>query len=168
MIDAANSYDSYGAYIGNYESRRIDCANGDEQMTQSEIRAKKRSGEIECQTCKSRKYVDGSDDAGVSFKTPQHVGASQSASAVIGHEMQHYSRETADAKLNGGEVVSASISIDRKTCPECGRSYVAGGQTRVTKRFDKDKKAESEYFKNQFYNATAGKYEIGKNIDKRA
>lgn len=166
MIDSANSYDRYGAYIGNYESSKV--GGEKEELSQSEIRAKKRSGEIECQTCKNRKYVDGSDDAGVSFKTPQHVGASQSASAVIGHELQHYNRETADAKLNGGEVVSASISIIRKNCPECGRSYVAGGQTRVTKRFDRDKKAESEYFKKMFYNSTVGKYEIGKNVDKKA
>ena len=33
--------------------------------------------EGECQTCKERKYQDGSDDAGVSFKTPTKIDPDQ-------------------------------------------------------------------------------------------
>ena len=33
---------------------------------------------VECQTCKNRKYVDGSDDPNVSFKTPGHIDPGQS------------------------------------------------------------------------------------------
>ena len=37
----------------------------------------------ECQTCKNRKYVDGSNDANVSFKNAAHVSPEAAASACI-------------------------------------------------------------------------------------
>ncbi len=169
MVDAMNNYNNYNNY-DNYEKYELnneksplhtksDSAHGGkEKLTNAEIRAKKRSGEIECKTCKSRKYVDGSDDPGVSFKTPQHINPSQSASAVMGHELEHYNRETASASKNGEEVVSASITLSRAICPECGRSYVSGGTTHVTKRVDTDKNKERDYFKDKFFNNTIGKY----------
>ena len=36
----------------------------------------------ECQTCKNRKYVDGSDEANVSFKSAAHVSPQAASSAV--------------------------------------------------------------------------------------
>ncbi|MDA3847397.1 MAG: hypothetical protein PF505_12785 [Vallitaleaceae bacterium] len=92
----------------------------------------KRMGIIECATCASRTYVDGSNDPGVSFKTPTHVGASQSVQAVVGHEMEHVGREQNKASSEGGNVISQSVSIHMSNCPECGVSYAAGGVTRTT------------------------------------
>ena len=85
--------------------------------------------EEECQTCKERKYQDGSDDPGVSFKTPTGVAPELAASAVRGHEQEHVTRERAKAEREGREVVSQSVVYHTGICPECGRVYVSGGET---------------------------------------
>ena len=82
----------------------------------------------ECQTCKNRKYQDGSDEM-VSFKTAQHVSPESAASAVRAHEQEHVSNAYKKAAMNDGKVVSASVSIHMAVCPECGRTYVSGGTT---------------------------------------
>lgn len=84
----------------------------------------------ECQTCKNRKYKDGSNEM-VSFKTAQHVSPESAASAVRAHEQEHVSNAYKKAAMNNGKVVSASVSIHTEICPECGRSYVAGGTTQT-------------------------------------
>ena len=90
--------------------------------------------ESECQTCKNRKYQDGSDDPGVSFKTATNVAPEQAAAAVRGHEQEHVVREQAKARREDRHVVSQSVSIQTAICPECGDVYVSGGTTRtVTK-----------------------------------
>ena len=94
------------------------------------------SGEKECQTCKERKYQDGSDDPGVSYQTPTHISPEQAASAVRGHEMEHVVREQASAEREGRRVVSQSVSMHTAICPECGRVYVSGGTTRTTTASD--------------------------------
>lgn len=95
----------------------------------------KKLGIIDCQTCAERTYVDGSDDPGVSFKTPTQIDPSEAASAVMGHEMEHVANEQADADAEGREVISQSVSIHTSTCPECGINYVSGGTTKtVTKK----------------------------------
>lgn len=94
--------------------------------------AQKTAKEAECQTCKERKYQDGSDDAGVSFKTPAHISPDQAASAVKGHEMEHVVRERAAAEREDRRVVSQSVTMHTAICPECGRVYVSGGTTRTT------------------------------------
>lgn len=83
----------------------------------------------ECQTCENRKYQDGSDDPGVSFKTASKVGAEGAAAAVRGHEYEHVYRNRAKAEREGKEIVSQSVRIKTAICPECGESYVAGGET---------------------------------------
>lgn len=85
-----------------------------------------------CQTCKNRKYQDGSDDPGVSFKSPTKVDPKAAAAAVKGHEMEHVFREKNKAKEEGREVVSQSVAIHTNICPECGKVYVSGGTTRTT------------------------------------
>ena len=40
----------------------------------------------ECQTCKNRKYVDGSNEGNVSFKTPGHISPESSGAVVMAHE----------------------------------------------------------------------------------
>jgi len=103
----------------------------------------KKIGAVECQTCKNRKYVDGSDDAGVSFKTPAHVSPESSMAAVASHEQEHVSREGAKARSEGREIVSQSVRIFMDVCPECGRVYASGGKTTTTTKADKKK---TDYF----------------------
>lgn len=100
--------------------------------------AQKAAEDAECQTCKERKYQDGSDDAGVSFKTPTHISPDQAASAVKGHEMEHVVRERAAAKREDRRVVSQSVTMHTSICPECGRVYVSGGTTRTTTASEPD------------------------------
>lgn len=99
------------------------------QETQS---AREVMEEAECETCKQRKYQDGSDDPGVSFKTASHIDPDLAAAKVRGHEMEHVVREQAKALREGREVVSQSVSYRTAICPECGRVYVSGGTTRTT------------------------------------
>ena len=88
----------------------------------------RKSSPAECETCKSRKYKDGSDEM-VSFKAAAHVSPSAAASAVQSHEQEHVANAYKKAAMNNGEVVSATVSIRTAICPECGRSYVSGGET---------------------------------------
>ena len=99
----------------------------------------KRIGALECATCASRTYVDGSDDPGVSFKSPGKIDPDIAASVVMSHELEHVSNEQADAKAKGREVISQSVTLSTAICSECGRSYVSGGTTRTTT------KGKSEY-----------------------
>ena len=88
--------------------------------------------EAECQTCKNRKYQDGSDDPGVSFKAATNVAPEQAAAAVRGHEQEHVVREQAKAQREDRKVVSQSVTLHTDICPECGDVYVSGGTTRTT------------------------------------
>lgn len=88
----------------------------------------------ECQTCKNRKYKDGSDDPGVSFKAATRISPEKAAAAVRSHEMEHVTRERAKAERENRKVVSQTVTYKTGICPECGRTYIAGGNTRtVTK-----------------------------------
>lgn len=82
----------------------------------------------ECETCKNRKYQDGSNE-NVSFKSAAHVSPNAAAAAVRAHEGEHVSNAYSKAAANNGKVVSATVSIHTATCPECGRTYVSGGTT---------------------------------------
>ena len=86
--------------------------------------AQKVMAEGVCQTCKKRKYQDCSDDPGVSFKTPANVVPELAASAVQGHEQKHVVREQAEARREGREVVSQSLTT--LTGLKSGRFYGAG------------------------------------------
>lgn len=97
--------------------------------------------EGECQTCKERKYQDGSDDPGVSFKTPTHISPDQAASAVRGHENEHVVREQAEAQRENRKVVSQSVTYHSDICPECGKVYVSGGTTRTVTKADNSQQA---------------------------
>lgn len=84
----------------------------------------------ECQTCKNRKYVDGSDEM-VSYKTPSRISPERAASAVRAHEQEHVNNAYSKAAEGNGRVLSATVNLKTAVCPECGRSYVAGGTTRT-------------------------------------
>lgn len=92
----------------------------------------KRAGIIECSTCASRVYTDGSNDPGVSFKTPTHLSPEEAVSAVRSHEQEHVSNEKAKAIKEDRKIVSQNVQIFTSICPECGKSYVAGGVTKTT------------------------------------
>ncbi len=107
----------------------------DKRIGNLEKRVNKVTGEEECQTSKNRKYKDGSDDPGVSFKTSQKITGDVGV-AVRGHEQEHVVRERAAAARENKEVVSQSVRIKSGICPECGKPYCAGGET-VTVTKDK-------------------------------
>jgi len=120
----------------------------------------KKIGAIECQTCKNRKYVDGSDDAGVSFKTPTHVSPENSRAAVTSHEQEHVSGEGAKARAEGRKVVSQSVQIFTDVCPECGKVYTSGGKTTTTTKADNK---NTDYFMDNMKKSIGSHF--GKYID---
>lgn len=100
---------------------------GSEGMTGTDPGKKVEKGE--CQTCKNRKYVDGSNEGDVSFKTPGHIDPGSSASKVMAHEQEHVANAVAEGNKPGKELVSATVTLKTSVCPECGRVYVSGGTT---------------------------------------
>ena len=53
----------------------------------------------ECQTCKNRKYQDGSNEM-VSFKSAAHISPGQAPTAVRAHEQEHVSNAYKKAAMN--------------------------------------------------------------------
>jgi hypothetical protein len=83
----------------------------------------------ECQTCRNRQYQDRSDDPTVSFQTPTRVSREGAYEAVVAHEKEHVQHEQARAQATGRKVVYQQVSVRTSVCPECGRTYVSGGET---------------------------------------
>lgn len=102
----------------------------------------------ECETCKNRKYQDGSDE-NVSFKSPSHISPQSAGSAVRAHENEHVSNAYKKAAQGNGQVLQASVSIHTAVCPECGRSYVAGGTTHTMIRYPNESNPYQQALKNQ-------------------
>ncbi|MCM1107302.1 MAG: hypothetical protein NC355_10205 [Blautia sp.] len=105
-------------------------ADKDEQK-----KAGRRSSPAECETCKNRKYKDGSDEANVSFKSASHISPEAAGAAVRAHENEHVANAYNKAAKNNGKVISATVSIHTAICPECGRSYISGGTTNTMIRY---------------------------------
>lgn len=99
-----------------------------------------------CTTCENRKYQDKSDDASVSFQTPTHIPPQQAAAMVRSHEYEHVRNEQARADREGREVVYQSVVLHGGICPDCGKPFIAGGQTRTVTRGS----ISEEDFKGQF------------------
>lgn len=119
----------------------------------------------ECQTCANRKYQDGSDDPGVSFKTASKVSGNAEA-AVRGHEQEHVTRNRAKAEREGSEIVYQSVVIKHAICPECGSTYVSGGETTtVTKKTvtNDGKPVDGEDFDHPYNKIGADDENFGKN-----
>ena len=115
-------------------------------------------GKPECQTCKERKYQDGSDEM-VSFKSAAHISPEAAGTAVRAHEQEHVSNAFKKAAQGEGKVLQASVRLQTAICPECGRSYVAGGTTstkiqyKEDNPYDKNTKAlQAEAFKGNHIN----------------
>jgi len=116
-----------------------------------------------CYTCANRRYQDVSNDAGVSMQSPTKIAPEQAASMVMAHEREHYSREASKAEQDGREVLSNDIRLFTSICPECGKTYVSGGETRTVTR----KRAESDVFLKDFFEKSVGRH-LPKRIDERA
>ncbi len=117
------------------EEEKKGVAGVEDAKSSSEV-----TGEKKCETCEKRKYKDGSNDPGVSFKNAQHVDPKMAQAAVRGHEMEHVVRERAKAAREGRKVVSQSVTYHTGICPECGRFYVSGGTTRTVTAEDNSSK----------------------------
>lgn len=121
-----------------------DSASSDETK-----KAGRKSSPADCQTCKERKYQDGSDEANVSFKSASHISPKSAGTAVRAHEQEHVSNAYKKASKKNGKVINASVSIHTSSCPECGRTYVSGGTTHTMIKYSnednpyqKDRKAQ--------------------------
>ena len=120
----------------------------------------RKSSPAECETCKNRKYQDGSDEM-VSFKAPSHISPDAAASRVRSHEQEHVSNAYKDAAQNNGKVISCNVSIKTSICPECGRTYVSGGTTSTQIRYYNE---DNPYQKDLKSSDAANKY-LGMNVD---
>ncbi|MCM1135308.1 MAG: hypothetical protein NC400_06985 [Clostridium sp.] len=107
----------------------------------------RKSSPAQCQTCKNRKYKDGSDEM-VSFKSAAHISPEASASRVMAHEQEHVSNAYSKAAMKGGKVVSANVTLKTAICPECGRSYVAGGTTSTQIKYPNENNPYTQNKKN--------------------
>lgn len=125
-----------------------------------QVKAGRKSSPSECETCKSRKYQDGSNEGDVSFKAPGHISPQASAGTVRAHELQHVNNAYEKASKGGGEVRSATVSLKTGVCPECGTTYVAGGETRTAISYPGK---ENPYQKNR--KALDAAKQIGSNVD---
>lgn len=113
--------------------------------------------DYKCEACANRKYQDGSDEM-VSFKSATHISPEAAATAVRAHEGEHVSNAYDKAEKNDGKVLRASVAIHTSICPECGRTYVSGGTTTTSIRYNND-----EYSKNaKEQDAT---FVLGKDVD---
>lgn len=119
----------------------------------------KANGTEECQTCKNRKYKDGSDEM-VSFKSAAHISPAASAAVVRSHEQEHVSNAYAKAATGNGKVIRASVTLQTAICPECGRSYIAGGTTDTQIKYYN----EDNPYQQELKSADQTKYS-GMNID---
>ena len=118
---------------------------GQEEVQNDEKKVQSKSSPAECQTCKERKYKDGSNE-NVSFKAAAHISPGAAGAVVRAHEGEHVSNAYTKAAQKNGKVISASVSIHTSTCPECGRTYVSGGTTRTAIKYSNEK---NPYQRNQ-------------------
>ena len=134
-IDYYNNYSLTGNYGYGYSTGAVSSARSEEKGMivnpgKSDVeKPGRKSSPAECETCKNRKYIDGSDEANVSFKNAAHVSPEAAGAAVRAHEGQHVSNAYSKASEKDGKVIFASVRIHTAICPECGRSYVSGGVT---------------------------------------
>ncbi len=135
---------------GNVEGTAAGAVVGDGKITLNpgesvEKKPGMRSSPAECETCKNRKYIDGSDE-NVSFKSAAHISPEAAPARVRGHEAEHVSNAFKKAAENDGKVLQASVKIQTAICPECGRTYVSGGLTTTQIMY---KNEDNPYTKNR-------------------
>ena len=150
-----NNYSVYGAYSA-YGTSGLSGASGVDtaatignQDAASSKKVGRASSPEECQTCKNRKYQDGSNEADVSFKNATHVSPNAAGAAVRAHEGQHVSNAYQKAAEGNGKVINASVSIHTAVCPECGRTYVSGGTTNTMIKYSNESNPYQQSKKSQ-------------------
>jgi hypothetical protein len=139
MVYGIGNYDISGynnAYVSPYSVRNEQEAK-DAGLNSAQIRGLKKAGQIECSTCANRMYQDGSDE-NVSFKSAAHLSPTAAGEAVRAHEGEHVSNAYKKAAMNNGKVLSTGVAIHMAVCPECGRSYVSGGTTYTSIKYNED------------------------------
>jgi hypothetical protein len=166
-VKATSATATIGISIGGVEAAASTQASGEAEKpdiirnpgADTVKKAGRSSAPSECKTCANRRYVDGSNE-NVSFKAPTHISPEAAAGAVRAHEGEHVANAFQKAAKDGGEVVSANVSIKTAICPECGRSYVSGGETTTKIRYTNEE---------QPYQQNRKKYDeaslVGMNID---
>ena len=115
----------------------------------------RKSSPAECETCKNRKYQDGSNEM-VSFKTAQHMSPTEAASRVRAHEQEHVNNAYDKAAQSGGKVLQASVAIHTAICPECGTTYVSGGLTTTKIKYSDESNPYQKDMKAQHGDALRG------------
>ncbi|MDD6798771.1 MAG: hypothetical protein PUE71_10910 [Clostridia bacterium] len=140
--------------LSNQEAAQAAKAGKTEEVSNAQLKSLKRSGAVKCETCASRKYQDGSNEGDVSFKAPGHIDPSASAGRVMAHEQEHVSNAVEKAAEKNAKLMSANVTLKTAICPECGKSYVAGGTTHTMIKYPKDRYGQNK--KSADYQATAG------------
>ena len=129
-------WDAYQKYGMAGKDGKVGTAD-DLRPTPDEVKAHAtghKSTPEECETCKKRKYQDGSNEM-VSFKAAGHIAPENAASVVMSHEQEHVANAYEKADKGNGKVVQASVRLKTAICPECGRTYISGGETDTQIRY---------------------------------
>lgn len=160
-----------GGYYGGYKNFSIGGTDDAEKNKpilnpgrSEEVKPGRKSSPAECETCKNRKYQDGSDECNVSFKSAAHISPQAAGAAVRAHEGEHVSNAYKKAAVNNGKVLQASVSIKTAVCPECGRVYVSGGETTTQIKYTDD----SQPYQANAKSSDAANGAIGGHVDDAA
>ena len=154
-----DSYGSYGGYGKENAGYGADSVSSPQEEEKDQNVNGRKSSPGECETCKNRKYQDGSNEM-VSFKAAGHIDPNSAASVVMSHEQEHVSNAYQKAELGNGEVVRASVRLKTDVCPECGRTYISGGETSTQIRYYN----EDNPYQKDLKSADVSKYR-GANVD---
>ena len=153
-INYSNNYSLTGNYGYAYSTGAVSSAQPEEKGMvvnpgKSDVeKPGRKSSPAECETCKNRKYQDGSNEM-VSFKSASHISPQASSSRVRAHEQEHVTNAYNKAAQNNGKVLSATVSL-----------RTAGGTT-TTKISYRD---ESNPYQQNKKSADAAML-IGRNLD---
>ncbi len=133
----------YGGSQGYLSYRQLQSGFGQNtsKVGTDTVNTGKVSSPSECQTCKNRKYQDGSNEMDVSFKSASHISVGDAPSKVRAHEQEHVTNAYQKAEDAGGKVLQASVRIKTAVCPECGTTYVSGGETATKIAYPVDRSA---------------------------
>lgn len=147
-INPMNNYASNIYNITKYNNEKTDAATSTGKVSPAE-----------CQTCKNRKYKDGSNESNVSFKSPGHISPAASRGTVLAHEQEHVSNAISEGNSPDADLVSATVSLQMARCPECGTMYVSGGETRTVIKHYSDNKYDNSR------KTIEGSFLRGQNVD---
>ena len=120
-INYSNNYSLTGNYGYAYSTGAVSSAQPEEKGMvvnpgKSDVeKPGRKSSPAECETCKNRKYQDGSNEM-VSFKSASHISPQASSSRVRAHEQEHVTNAYNKAAQNNGKVLSATVSLRTAVC----------------------------------------------------